>query len=569
MRYLKAILSVTIVLIGLGCSRAPKTQQEDPRLSDKRVVLQVGESKLTMGEVEKHFSASKFTDTKQEFDAKKAFLDNTMEAFLLIEGARQAGMHDDLDSSLIRRNLLKHFYNEKIISKINVTDSEIENFFKKYGGEIQVGHILVADSVRAESLYIVLKDGGDFDKLAKDFSLDQSSSDKGGSLGYAPYGQFDDAFQDMAFKIKIGEFSKPVHTRYGWHIIKVFDRIKNSPDDLAKNKKQYEYTTHQYLEKVAVGEFVNEIRKKYHYQVLQPTIDMMVRKADSVKAIGTIPAGFPTSGYLDSTLFADSERKMYMVKYDGGGISIIDYLNFIIREYDPRRAPELKDSFVLDKILEGVALPPLLTQMAISEGIDKSDAYIADISYLKGLVLARDMTNQIYSTVKDIKESDIEEYYNSHREDFYMPDQIRASGIAVKSKEQAEELLKRIKGGANMYQMAIKYSLDKKTGSDGGELGFFTEARYTPIYQAGKNLQIGEYGGPVELDGNWWIFKVTGRIDKTPKKLDLVKADINSLLAQNWQKEAKAKWLDSMKAKTKYSMDLDLIKNNLSSGHLN
>jgi parvulin-like peptidyl-prolyl isomerase len=178
------------------------------------------------------------------------------------------------------------------------------------------------------------------------------------------------------------------------------------------------------------------------------------------------------------------------------------------------------------------------------------------------------MRDKIYSTIDTIGEKDIEKYFNEHRGDFIMPDQVRASAIAVKTEEEANTLLNRIKGGAVFSQIVLKYSLDKQSSVIGGDLGFFTVARYTPIYQACNNLTEGQMGGPVEFNNNWWIFKVTGRINKAPKKLDQVRPDIGSLLGQQWRANAYNEWIAQMKEKTHYTMDLDLIKNNLTMGSL-
>jgi parvulin-like peptidyl-prolyl isomerase len=567
MKYFKAIFPAALIALLLGdCSKAPQTI-EDPRFTDKRVVLQVGDSKLTLGEVQKRFAAGDTTNPKNEFDGKKAFVEQSLDRFLLIEGAKSAGVDGTLDSTLIKRNLLKQLYNEKIINRINVTDGDVEKFFSKYGGELQVGHILLSDSTLAESLYAVLDDGGDFDKLARDFSIDQGSAPKGGSLGYASYGRFDDKFQEVAFKMKIGEISKPLHTRYGWHIIKAFDRIKNTPADFEKDKDKYRSMTHQYMEKTAVGKFVDNVRSKYNYEIVWPTIEFMLHKADSVKAVGSKPAGMPSSGYLDSTQFSPPERQMLMVKYDGGGATVGDFLD-LLKGYAPQRAPELRDHIILDQILEGVSLPPLLVKMAINEGIDKSETYQADIAYLQGSNLAQKMTNMIYGSIPEIQEADLKAYYDSHPDDFYMPDQIRVAAISVKTKQEADDLLLRIKAGANFALMAQKYSLDKKSAAEGGDLNFFTVARYTTLYNAGVNLKAGEMGGPVEWEGNWWIFKFIERIVRFHKKIDLVKGDIYSLLGNEWRKKALSDWTDKMKAKIQYQMDLDLIKTTLISGKL-
>ena len=563
-------IRITVILLLLtlvwGCSKK-QADNADSAFKDKRVVLQVAENKLTLGEILKRYATTEFKDVQQEYDVKSGMVNNTLERFLLIEGAKENGMTPTLDTSYYRRELLKELYNEKIMNKITVSDRDIEKFFDKYGGEVQAGHILVADSALAESLYTAIRNGSEFEKLAKDYSLDPLTANKGGSMGYVSYGKYEDAFQDAIFSMKIGDISKPIRSRNGWHIAKVFDRIKNSPADLERDKDKYRETVHQYEQKLMVRNFIDEVRSEYHYKLNQDYLDLLKRKAEASMASGTRQPGLPNSAYLDSTMFSDAETKLNLVDYDGGGVSIKDYLD-LVKGYRPQRAPDLNDKSIMNDVFEGMAMPVLLEKMAIKEGIDKTETFQANWTYLQGSSLMQQMKNKIQNQVTPVTEDEIVKYFNDHRDDFFMPDQIRASVIAVKSKEEANELLKRVEGGANFYQLAVKYSVDKKTGSQGGDLNFFTVARYTPIYNAAVNLEKNQIGGPVEMDGNWWIFKLTDRIKKQPKGLDLVRADITNRVANEKADKLYKDWIENMKSKISYTMNLDLIRSTLKMGSL-
>jgi parvulin-like peptidyl-prolyl isomerase len=64
-----------------------------------------------------------------------------------------------------------------------------------------------------------LKAGADFAALAKQYSIDPSSKDKGGELQAFGPGQMVAPFQDAAFKLKVGQTSAPVQSPFGWHVI--------------------------------------------------------------------------------------------------------------------------------------------------------------------------------------------------------------------------------------------------------------------------------------------------------------------------------------------------------------
>jgi len=557
-----------LLVLALGCSKK-QTDDVNAAFNDKRVVLQVADNKLTLGEVLKRYATTEFKDAEQEYKVKSDLVKITFERFLLIEGAKESGIKSSIDSSYYRRELLKQLYNRKIMNNISIGDKEIESFFNKYGGEVEAGHILVADSSLAESLYTAIKNGAEFEKLARDFSQDPLTADKNGSLGYNPYGKFDDEFQNAIFSMKTGEVSPPIHTRRGWHIAKVFDRIKNTPADLEKDKSSYREQAHQYEQKTLVKELIKKVKSEYNYKLNKANLDLLKRKAEESKAKGTLPQGLPSSAYLDSALFNESELKLNIIDYTGGGVTIKDYLD-LMKTYRsrPDRCPELNDSGIMNDILEGIAMPVLLEKMAYKEGIDKTETFKADWGYVQGSDLMQQMKNKIQGQIDPVTEDEIVRYYNDHRQDFYMPDQIRASAIAVKTREEAAELLRRVEGGANFYQLAAKYSVDKKTSSQGGDLNFFTVARYTPIYNAAEKMEKNQFGGPVEMDGNWWIFRLTDRILKKPKELDLVRADITNRVSLEKAQKLYSEWIENMKKKYPATMNLELIQSTLKMGSL-
>jgi peptidyl-prolyl cis-trans isomerase C len=122
--------------------------------------------------------------------------------------------------------------------------------------EIHARHILVPTEAEAKEIEDQLKKGADFATLAKEKSKDPAAAD-GGDLGYFTKDQMVPAFSDAAFKLEKGQISDPVHTQFGWHIIKVEDkRIKPTPT-FDKVKPQIEdFVAHK-----AQAELVENLRK--------------------------------------------------------------------------------------------------------------------------------------------------------------------------------------------------------------------------------------------------------------------------------------------------------------------
>ncbi|WP_395020665.1 peptidylprolyl isomerase [Dongia sp.] len=88
--------------------------------------------------------------------------------------------------------------------------------------ELRARHILVRDEAEAEEIIEELKGGADFAKLARSRSIDTTSGEAGGDLGWFSRNTMVQEFADAAFAMKPGEFSKvPVKTQFGYHVILV------------------------------------------------------------------------------------------------------------------------------------------------------------------------------------------------------------------------------------------------------------------------------------------------------------------------------------------------------------
>jgi len=87
------------------------------------------------------------------------------------------------------------------------------------GGKIKASHILVNKLSIAQEIYEDLQAGENFQKLASQYS-ECSSKNKGGNLGEFPKGKMVAEFWNACTKLRIGDISQPVKTKFGYHIIK-------------------------------------------------------------------------------------------------------------------------------------------------------------------------------------------------------------------------------------------------------------------------------------------------------------------------------------------------------------
>jgi len=90
---------------------------------------------------------------------------------------------------------------------------------------LRASHILVQTEDEALAIHSRLKKGDDFGRLADEYSKDRQSAAAGGDIGYFNTDQIDPDFGKAADKLAIGQYSGPVKSGYGYHLIKLTERL--------------------------------------------------------------------------------------------------------------------------------------------------------------------------------------------------------------------------------------------------------------------------------------------------------------------------------------------------------
>ncbi|MBS4177512.1 peptidylprolyl isomerase [Lederbergia citrea] len=147
------------------------------------------------------------------------------------------------DEEDFRHSLKLSLLQEKAATKdIKVTDKEVKEYYDSKKPEIEVRHILVEEEKTAKEAKAKLDKGEDFAAVAKEYSKDPGSAEKGGELGFISTEDpsLDEQFKEAAFKLKKDEISVPVQTQFGYHIIQVTDIKEKEPFDKVKDKYEYE-----------------------------------------------------------------------------------------------------------------------------------------------------------------------------------------------------------------------------------------------------------------------------------------------------------------------------------------
>ncbi|WP_277218145.1 peptidylprolyl isomerase [Peptoniphilus vaginalis] len=178
---------------------------------------------------------------------------------LLYEDAMEKGMDKEDEFIQVvektKESMLKTYALGKLLATAEVKDEDIKRFYEdnkdafKQAESADASHILVEEEDKAREIYEKIKNGGDFEELAKEFST-CPSKEKGGDLGTFTRGQMVKEFEDAVFENEVGTITEPVKTQFGYHIIKInkknparelsFDEVKDKIVEQVRRQKEQE-----------------------------------------------------------------------------------------------------------------------------------------------------------------------------------------------------------------------------------------------------------------------------------------------------------------------------------------
>ena len=248
---------------------------------EKDKILAVVNGKEITGEDYNLFMQSMDPQLAQYFmagDHQKEIIDELIYQQLLYLDAkeRELDKQEEFVNVLNKteESLLKTYAIGKLLEDVEVTEEELETFYKENSDKfdvpsgIQASHILIEEEDLAKELYEKIKNGEEFEKLAEENSTCPSSQ-RGGDLGMFYPGQMVPEFDEAAFAMEVGEISEPVKTQFGYHIIKVTDKTEEKQNTLADVKTQVRDEVKRLKEQTAYLDKIKELSEKFDVQITE------------------------------------------------------------------------------------------------------------------------------------------------------------------------------------------------------------------------------------------------------------------------------------------------------------
>jgi len=200
--------------------------------------------------------------------------------------------------------------------------------------------------------------------------------------------------------------------------------------------------------------------------------------------------------------------------------------------------PQLLEKAIVTKMVstKGYA-EKLQNDKEVKERLKDAEAQIVADVYIRKTITPK------------ITDEKLKARYDELSAKFKPEDEVRARHILVPTEDEANELLKKIKGGEDFAKLATDKSKDTGSAKQGGDLGYFPRtAMVKPFADAAFAMKVGDISEkPVKSDFGYHIIKVEDRRKSSPPPMAEVKEQLTNQVGQ----ELVAQLIKDMQAKAK------------------
>lgn len=416
-------------------------------------------------------------------------------------------------------------------------------------GQVKVQHILkltrglseedqAAKKTQIDSIYSVLKNGGDFNEIAKTESEDPGSARNGGELDWFSTGRMVPEFEATSFALANGQISEPFATAYGYHIIKRLDWKQIDPyEEMAPRiNAMIDRDDRQYI---PVRAKTRQLRAKYNTTIDQAIVDD-VRNTIS------------QYGRLDSTLVAklvNDERIIITLDGDNDEITVGDIFAALPTHFSALPADDANGSFLqrLQEVADEASVD------AERENLARDNMEYRNLlnEYRDGMLLFEISDRNVWTRSKEDSEG-INAYFNANKSKYANWTAPKFKGYVVFATNDS------IRDAAQSYLTANSIANGNLVEALRKEFG--KEVKVERVLAAeGDNAIIDglAFGKPAPTPTGKWVsyFAHDGKVIAQPEEV----ADERGTVTTDYQNVLEQEWIKSLKKKYKVKVNKKVL----------
>ena len=414
-------------------------------------------------------------------------------------------------------------------------------------GKILVAHIMKSappgtDETTArkaeeaiKSIYKELQSGISFRTLAAKYSDHKESAANGGLLNWFGTGEMIPDFSEAAFSISdTGNYSPPVRTLSGWHIIKLLDR--KTPGTYDETKSYLESRLNQsYLNSLSKKTFVDNLKKQYNFRINQSAYRWFVENTDTLIIKGL--SGYKRNGIPKGNIYTFADQRFTSQQF----ANYIEKRGFMIVTDDP-------SSFISKSL--GAEVSDHIIKYENSQLEKKYPDFRFLINeFHDGILLFEISGKNVWNKVQE-DSLGLRRYYEEHKQNFLTRESMSGKLYNLHSPDGEKILEKAFR----------KYS--RKSGTDGLLLRKFNRKNDSLLTITGGTWSRGD---DPSIDKLKWItghqsfkynnFPAVISVSKIDKPVPLPFDEVRNEMITGYQEYLEAEWIKQLK--TKYPVNIN------------
>ncbi|MBX7115569.1 MAG: peptidyl-prolyl cis-trans isomerase [Myxococcaceae bacterium] len=197
----------------------------------------------------------------------------------------------ELERKTEQQLTVERLLQEQVYARVAVTEDAIRKYFNENADtftepeRVRASQIVVAGLDDAKRIQGQLGAGKKFAELARRYSLSPDAK-VGGDLGFFPRGVMPSQFDDVVFRLSVGQVSEIVTTEFGFHLFKVVEKKPARKRDLPEVRTEIEEKLLNQLRAEGQKEYVKSIRAKAEVKVNDQVLQTVTGRATSVRPTG-------------------------------------------------------------------------------------------------------------------------------------------------------------------------------------------------------------------------------------------------------------------------------------------
>ncbi|MDD3124517.1 MAG: peptidylprolyl isomerase [Candidatus Kapabacteria bacterium] len=404
---------------------------------------------------------------------------------------------------------------------------------------------------KIDSVYAHLKTGSTFEGLAKDNSDDGASAQNGGrfddwyscSDGFSKDGgTVIPEFEKTIFNLKDGEYSAPIETLYGWHIIRRDStRSINITEEREKMRQLYRRIYFENDKKA----LVDKLKLQDGFKINQNTLNKLLASVDTNKTD------------LDSNWTANIPqdlKKQTLFSYEKKDYKLSEVIDLMNSPGQFRGLPTNAEGF--KKAIRYITDPKAINKA--TKDLEKTNPEFKELinEFRDGTLLFKAETDEVWSKMQ-FDTNMAKQYYNSHKADFFTAKTYDVQEVMLIKESDAKEMYRRLKSGEISFdEAAEKFTQRAGFRENKGKLYAVNpkKHRIAGIVDE-QGLREGDFTTPQFSDNGYSIIKVNKINNPKQKTFEESVQELAPIVQDQMQAKRTNDWIDRIKKKFNFRLN--------------